>query len=332
MPLTKKLSAPKKVPMTRRTVPRWHTFAGVAILLLVVLMITLAWLRRGYTSPSAAAMLSPGPVDACANYPEFPAKQGFSGASLFSTAEPKVVGAILLQRDAEGRITRQYRHPSWDDAGYLGHTVRSRAGDVYVFPVPYVSVTENPPELQNRVYRIDSVSGEMALFADLPAAALPNGQNPFGAMGLAYDCEDDSLIATSVAGSTAGEEAGQIIRLDLATGQVRAAFTGVDAYGVGIYRFAEGKRLFYGSARRAEVYSLAVDDIGRLVGPPRLELTLPKAEERARRVIFESDGALQIRTYPFTYTLKVTSERPEARYRYRLNQADVWQLVADGEE
>ncbi|MFN8424002.1 MAG: hypothetical protein U0470_11715 [Anaerolineae bacterium] len=57
--------------------------------------------------------------------------------------------------------------------------------------MPLVSLEDNPPALQNRVYRVDSASQALALFVDLPAAAPPSGANPFGVIGLACSCDGE---------------------------------------------------------------------------------------------------------------------------------------------
>lgn len=280
------------------------------------------------TAPSRPAGAPPGIVDYCKRSPKFRETQGFSTRSVLSTAERGVKGAIMVEVDANGQVTRNYQHPSWDDAGYLGHVVLDRAGNIYAFPAPYVSLIDNPPALQNIIYRIDSATAEMTRFYTLTAPALPAGENPFGIMGLAYDCDTESLYASSVAGSTRAETLGQIVRLDLATHEVRFQYEGVDAFGVGLYIGPTGKRLYYGLARTPEIYSIGVDDAGDLLDDIRLEITLPDPTLKARRLIFAADGSLQVRSRPFDFNLIVTSDRPEVLFTYQFDDVtQQWQLV-----
>lgn len=278
--------------------------------------------------PARSADAPPGVVDYCKRSPKFRDTEGFSTRSVLSTIERGVKGASMVEIDANGQTVRSYQHPSWDDAGYLGHVVLDRGGNVYTFPAPYVSLIENQPELQNIIYHIDSTTAEMTRFYTLTAAAPPSEANPFGIMGLAYDCDTESLYAASVAGSTRDQTLGQIIRLDLATKEVRFRYEGVDAFGLGLYIGPTGKRLYYGLTRAPEIYSIGVDEAGDLQDDVKLEITLPDATMKARRLIFTTDGTLQVRSRPFDFNLIVTSDRPEVLYNYRLDPTtQTWQMV-----
>jgi hypothetical protein len=311
--------------------------------LLVSLVIVLIWNRAKPTAaPPATALPAPttvprparpatapaGVVDYCRASPIFRDKQGFSNKAVFSTVEQGVKGAIMIEPDASGKAARSYQNPTWDDAGYLGHVVFDRQGNGYTFPAPYVSLIDNPPELQNIIYRIDSASEVMTRFITITAAAAPSTQNPFGIMGLTYDCDSESLYASSVAGSTRSNEVGKIVRIDLMTKQIAFEYQNVDAFGLGLYIGPTGKRLYYGATREATVYSIAVDENGDLNGEPQAELTIPDTNFKARRILFDRDGTMQVRTRPFDYNLIVTSERPEKLYRFRYDATTKkWQEV-----
>lgn len=280
------------------------------------------------TAPVRPADAPPGVVDYCKRSPKFRDTQGFSTRSALSTLERGTKGAVMVEYDANGQPSRTYQDPSWDDAGYLGHVVLDRGGNVYTFPAPYISLIDNPPALQNILYRIDSTTATMTRFYTLTASAPSPEGNPFGMMGLAYDCDTESLYISSVAGSTRAETLGQIVRLDLASREVRFRYEGVDAFGLGVYIGPTGKRLYYGLARAPEIYSIGVDERGDLLDDSKLEITLPDTTLKARRVVFGTDGTLQVRSRPFDFNLIVTSDRPEVVYNYRLDPATHrWQLI-----
>ncbi len=285
----------------------------------------------GHSRPNDAP---PGIVDYCRRSPKFRDSEGFSTRSVLSTTERGVKGAIMIEIDANGQVTRNYQHPSWDDAGFLGHVVLDRGGNLYTFPAPYVSLIDNPPELQNIIYHIDSATAEMTRFYTVTAPALPTPENPFGIMGLVYDCDTESLYAASVAGSTRAETLGQIVRIDLDSRAVRFRYEGVDAFGLGIYitpstdAALTGKRLYYGLARAPEIYSIGMDEVGDLLDDVRLEITLPDPTLKARRLIFARDGKLEIRSRAFDFNLIATSERAETVYYYTFDQTTQrWQPV-----
>lgn len=290
--------------------------------------------------PVRPADAPPGIVDYCKRAPKFRDTHGFSTRSVLSTIERGVKGVSMIEVDVNGQVINRYQHPSWDDAGYLGHVILDRFGDVYTFPAPYVSLIDNLPERQNTLYRIDSTTAEMTRFYTLTASAPPTGENPFGLMGLAYDCDTESLYAASVAGSTRTATVGQIVRLDLASRDLRFRYEGVDAFGLGIYitpiaassavtdTQPTGKRLYYGLARAPEIYSIGIDEAGDLLDDVKREITLPDPTLKARRLIFARDGTLEVRSRPFDFNLIVTSERPEVVFYYRFDQTtQSWQQV-----
>lgn len=264
------------------------------------------------TRPASAG----GTVDYCRALPKFRDTLGFGIQAALSTADSKVMGAVMVEPGPTISTTRSYQDPSWKSAGYLGHVLFDRKGDVYTFPAPYVSLIDNPPEKQNMIYRIDGVTAVMSPFLTLPSAAPPSTQNPFGVMGLAYDCDTTSLYASSVAGSARDSEVGRIYRVDMNTGKVAFTFDNLDAFGMGIFVGPDGKRLYFGSARTPEVYSVAVNAEGDLVGDTRLELTLPDQNFKARRIIFDRAGGMQVRGFAFDFSLVVTSERNEKIFNY----------------
>jgi len=295
--------------------------------------VALAWTRWG--GGGGAGDRPIGGVTACQSRPRFTAGLGLGARAALGTSVEGLKGLAVLDPEA-GAAGRPpvYQHATWDDAGYLGPWVYDRVGNIYVAPVPLVSLEENPPERQNKVYRVDTDTQVMAEYVDLPAAQPPSGANPFGVIGLAYDCDTDSLYATSVAGSTATEEVGRVFRVDLATGTVAARRDGVDAFGAAVFNGARGKRLYYGLARAPELYSIGLDERGDFAGEPRLELSLAALQsgtgDKIRRVRFGAGPAMTLHAYDFTYSLQVASERQERLFTFAYDAAgDTWSFQAD---
>lgn len=255
-----------------------------------------------------------------------------SPQAALATTFTNVKGLAIFDPLGDNGQGSLYQHETWDDAGFLGPFITDRRGHIYVAPAPLVSVVDNPPELQNRIYRVDSDSQEMTLYLELPWAQPPGGANPFGVVGLAYDCETESLYATSLAGSTAGQEVGRIFRIDLETGQVTSQLEAVDAMGVSAFRGVGGKRLYYSLARTPEVYSIALDAQGDLVGEPRPEFSYAVqttgGRRTARRIRMAGDDTMTLNLMDFNFSLQVASERREDVLTYRYAPADDnWSFV-----
>ena len=325
---------------TRRRRPAPARGVLIAALGLLVLM-------AGCAAPSAPATPSPaataaptaapsrllGGADTCRHGPRFTTALGFSSQASIGTAFQGVKGLAVGDPAGNNGQGALYQHPSWDDAGYLGPWTYDRNGNIYTAPVPLVSLVENPPEKQNKVYKIDSDSQVMAEFVDLPAALPPSGANPFGVVGLAYDCDTESLYASSLAGSTAGQEVGRIFRIDLASGKVQETLEKVDTMGLGVFNGAQGKRLYYGLTRKPEVWSIALDESGAFLGEPRFELSLAglptEGRNTVRRIRFGAAADATLYLIPFNYTLQVAGERQETVLKFGYDPfTDTWSYTA----
>lgn len=313
-------SQSSKAPANGQQRPVWlaPTLAVVGLLLIGVAALLIGLMKpppAAEPSSGAPEAALVGAVDECRSGPRFQTALNLSPQAALATTFTNVKGLAIFDPAGNNGQGSLYQHPTWDDAGFLGPFITDRRGDIYVAPAPLVSVVENPPELQNRIYRVDSNNQEMALFLDLPWSQPPSGGNPFGVVGLAYDCETESLYATSLAGSTASQQLGRIFRIDLKTGQVTSQLDGIDAMGVSAFNGAEGKRLYYGLARSPEVYSVALDAQGNFVGEPRLEYSFAGdtvgGRRTARRIRFSGADTMRLSLMDFNYSLQVASARQE---------------------
>lgn len=279
--------------------------------------------------PTAPPSRTLAGADLCRRGPRFTATMGFSQQASIGTAIQGVKGLAIVDPTGNNGQGSLYQHPTWDDAGYLGAWTYDRRGNVYVAPAPLVSLIENPPEEQNKIFKVDTDSQVMSEWVDLPAALPPSGANPYGVVGLAYDCDTELLYATSLAGSTAGQEVGRIFVVDLASGQVLDMREGIDAMGVGVFNGAQGKRLYYGLTRTPEVWSIALDDQGRFSGEPRFELSLAglptEGRQTVRRMRFGSGADASFYLVNFNYTLQVAGERQETILQFAYDPfSDTW--------
>lgn len=271
----------------------------------------------------ATSPLPDGRADYCRNPPAFPAQLGFGEQTFIGTSLRGHMGLTLS--DPSGRV---YQDETWDDAGHLGPFIYDRDGNIYTAPAPFVNLVNNAPEDQGKIYKVDAATGMMAEWIDLPAAATPSQQNPFGVLGLFYDCDTDSIYAGSIAGSTAGEEVGRLFHIDRQRGDVAAIYEGV-----GVFNGVSGKRLYYGSGRDSGVRSMALDETGDFVGEPRVEFFLAQFEEggneKAQRITFNADNQMVVKGLEFNYSLRAASET--ARILYTLaydGESDGWNLVS----
>ena len=207
----------------------------------------------------------------CRAIPKFLAPLKMRSPSLDSRQQDGSMG--LQIRDVSGK-NKAWQHNSWKKSGYIGAFDRDRTGNIYISPMPYVSLQKNPPNQQNQIYIIDAKTAEMTLFMKLPSENLPSTRNPFGSMGVYYDCDTNSLYVATLAGSMPMQEKGAILQIDLNTKQIISKLDNVDAIGVGVFNTNKGKRLYYGSARGSNLFSVPLDGEGHFAGKQQYELSL----------------------------------------------------------
>ncbi len=326
---------------------RWPWWAAVVLAILAG-VVGLWWMQGQRDAPAASSAPAPsevaaaspqptpepapppniGPVTHCVHRPAFVSQLDMGDQIYIGTNLRGYQGLTLSARQPDGSVI-VYQHPSWDDAGNLAAYVLDKDGNVYVAPAPFVSLDLNPPQEQNNIYKVDTNTGVMSFFMKLPWARPPDTSNPFGIMGLTYDCDTNSLYASSVAGSTYDEEVGRIFQIDLDAVQIADQLEGVDAFGLGVYRGMQGKRLYFGSARNSGIRSVALADDGGLEQEQRMEFYLLQApggqDERAKKIQFPAKDEMLVKGIEFNYTMRAASDFVEHDYVYRYDPAtDAW--------
>ena len=268
-----------------------------------------------------------GAVTSCQQVPPFVRALGFGNKAAFSTSDRKIQGLILLEGE------RKYQHPSWKFAGSLAPITRDGRGNTFAAPAPWIDVLENKPDEQNKVYRVDGQTQEMKLFSDLPKAVAPTSQNPYGVLGLSFDCDTNSLYASSVSGSTRSEISGRIFQLS-ADGKVLSQLEKTDAIGLAVFNSAKDKRLYFGQARNSEIWSIALDEKGNFAGEARQEVSMEnlgtRGDDKARRINFSPQNEMIVFGIEFGFNLIAPTEKQETIYRFRYDAAkDVWSYIEE---
>jgi len=191
----------------------------------------------------------------------------------------------------------------------------------------------NQTDKLNTIYKIDANNGEMTEWINLPFAAKPSSQNPYGLLGINYDCQDHFLAASTVAGSNRYNEQGVIYLIDARTKKSTDSLTNFDAMGLGFgIDESRKKRLYYGSVRTGNIYSVVVNAKGKMEKKTiRKELSLegygPRGDDKARKIKF-SGNQLLVSGTAFNYNLQAASEKPETLYTFIwLNKEKKWGLI-----
>lgn len=315
---------------------RGRMVVGIGFVLLVCIGAAVILLQSGMwggPTPTSQANVEPGHVRYCiSTQAPFMVELGFSRSTALDTRARYVQGAMLREFDAQGNIVRSHQDPSWTQAGYLGAYTVDRAANIYLAPMPFISLLENPPEKANIIQKIDAETGIMAPLVDLPAAAPLTPQSVYGLTDLIYDCDTGMLYASSVMGSTYDRIAGRVFQVDPATGEILSMLEGIDAFSLDIFNTSYGKRLYIGSARVPEIYAIALDATGGFTGELSTALTLYNLgyhqDERPRSLTFQGTDRLIVNMLQFDFNLVAATESRQTVLEYGyLAEDDTWALL-----
>lgn len=301
------------------------------VAVLVFLAVAAGFWYWGGSAPKEQAEKTPfvanRPRNSCKGTPAFINRANFPSPAL-STSERDHLGmSLVAHHPTTGQRTHVWQHPSWRSAGNLSAFVVDKRGDVYVLPSPRVNLSENPPDQQNRLYRIDRESAEMTLALEFPVAAPVDQRNPYAGLGLSYDCGNDSIYLSSVAGSTYNEERGRIFRIALQpTPKISSQIDGIDALSLLSIDSSLGPALLLGSARNGEVRALQLDAQGDFRPDLTAHVLLdlrglgPDGNDRARRIELSNEAVLSVRGMRFAYNLaQPSAQASPTTYRFRFD-------------
>jgi hypothetical protein len=265
----------------------------------------------------------------CKGNPAFIQSSGFNPKfSFFSTSDEKTIGLLLLQGEQPGnpntKITKSFQDPSWRKAGWLAPILLDEAGNIYTAPAPFINILDNPIANNNTIYRIDSKTGLMEEFLRLPFADSINTDNPFGIIGMIYLCETGTLYVSTVAGSRRYEENGHIYAVDVKAKKVIDKISNTDAMGMGISYITGKRKLYFGTGRSSDIYSVSLSAKGNFSGSVNNEFTLenigPRGDDKVRRIRTDQYGNLIVHGFEFNFNLIAPREKQETIYNFSWQQ------------
>lgn len=282
-------------------------------------------------------------IKPCPKEPSFIKTLGFDPLwTGLSTGEKNKMGLVLVAFEklpglrAPTPTTPKlsiYQHPSWLTGGYLSSITFDSKGNAYTIPAPWISMLYNHPSKINTIYKVDEYTGEMKEWLSLPLSNKSLVNNPYGLLGISYDCTADLIIAASVAGSNRYKENGVVFLVQLANQKIIDTLQHKDFIAVAVGIDEKGaKRLYLGKARSGEIISIPISANGKFIRSAlRKELSLegygPRGDDKARKIKFIGNQ-LQVSGIAFNYNLQAASEKPETTYTFNWNTiTKKWDLI-----
>jgi len=201
-----------------------------------------------------------------------------------------------------GKTLNKIMHPKqWEQYGFLGTYTLDKQGNIYLAPMPYISIEPTTFNLQKNIYKVDSNTGKLSIFMHLDEVH-PTPNNPYGINALTYDCDDGTLWVSAIDESDYQQEKGVIYHIDIKHKKIIQTVKGFDALTLTVVKSKKGKFLLAGSARDNGLYAYTIKDL-RLNSSPVKILSLPNSTEHIRKIKIFEKNRLMLQVIPFSYTL-----------------------------
>ena len=252
----------------------------------------------------------------CARHPNFLAKLRVPQPIAIDLSQQRYKGLAFLY----GQGLNQAVHlKTWEAFDYFSTYALDPKGNMYLTPMPFVSVKTKTFEFQKNIYFLDTNSGNLSVWMSLDEVK-PSPNNPFGVIAVVYDCDDSSLWVSAIDESSYDKGRGTIYHIDIASKKILQRVEGVDALSLALLKSSKGKFLLIGDARKSQLLAMEIRE-GRAFSNPSKLLELPNTLEHIRKIKVRGKNLLELQTIPFSYTLIAQTSSGEDRKYYRA----VWQ-------
>jgi len=261
----------------------------------------------------------------CARMPQFLKALKVPQPVMIDLSQKQFKGIALLY----GQRFQKVLHPKqWEQYGHFGTYALDREGNVYLVPMPFISILPTTFNLQKNIYRLDSKTGKLSSWLSFDEIS-PSANNPYGMNAIVYDCDDGTLWASAIDRSDYRSQKGRIYHIDPSTKKVIQTVEGFDALSLAVIRNKKGEKyLLAGSARDNGLYAFPIKQ-GKLDSAPRKLLTLPSVDEHIRKIKIKANNTLELQAIPFTYTLIAqTGQKDRAYYHIEWNSSSkIWKVI-----
>jgi len=249
----------------------------------------------------------------CARLPRFLLKRKIPQPVVIDLSQKRFKGIALLY----GKRLNRVIHPKiWERYGHFGTYALNEQGDIYLAPMPFISITPATFNLQKNIYKVDSATGKISILMHLEDV-LPTANNPYGIDALTYDCEDRTLWAAAIDESDYSSQKGTIYHLNPRDKTLLQKSAGMDVLSMALLRSQQGKYLLVGSARDNALYAYTITN-SQLQSPPVKLLELPNPNEHIRKIKVLSNNTLELQTIPFSYALIAQTDKNDRHHYHAL--------------
>jgi len=261
----------------------------------------------------------------CARHPQFLKQLKVTQPITIDLSQQQFKGLAFLY----GQNFSKVIHPkTWETFEHFSTYALDEVGNVYLAPMPFISIKPTTFNLQKNIYKLDSKTGKLEIFMNFDDVH-PTASNPYGIISLVYDCDDHTLWVSAIDESDYREQKGVIYHIDVKSKRVLQKVEGFDALTITLLKSEKGKFLLAGSARENALYAYSIEDL-QLSNKGEKILELPSAQEHIRKIKIRGQNLLELQTIPFSYTLIAETSANNERNHYDAQWDDTtstWKLL-----
>ena len=259
----------------------------------------------------------------CARPPQFLQKLKIPQPVIIDLSQKRFKGIALLY----GKDFKKVLHPKqWEQYEHFSTYTVDEVGNIYLIPIPYISIHPTTFNLQKNIYKLETKTGKLSIFMHFEDV-LSNANNPYGLNAIVYDCEDKTLWVATIDKSDYQSQKGVIYHIDPHNKKILQKVEGFDVLTMQIMRSQKGKYLLVGSARDSGLYAYPIHK-GKLSNMAEKLLELPSVNEHIRKIKIEKKNTLKLQSIPFSYTLIAqTAKEDRSHYKAIWNQKiEHWEI------
>lgn len=259
----------------------------------------------------------------CARPPKILKKLNITKPVIIDLSQKQYKGIALHY----GKNLEQTIHPKqWEQYEHFSTYTVDKEGNIYLVPMPFISIHPTTFNLQKNIYKLDTQSGKISIFMHFDDV-FPSASNPYGINAIAYDCDDNTLWVASIDESDYEKQRGIIYHLDIQTKKILQKVEALDSLSMSILRSETGKYLLIGSARDNGLYAYRIEN-DKLSNMPQKLLELPISNGHIRKIKVKNKNLLELQSIPFSYTLITqTAKKDRIIYRAELDKKGKWHLT-----
>jgi len=245
----------------------------------------------------------------CARLPQFLKDLKIPQPVVIDLSQKRYKGIALHY----GKKLEKILHPKqWERYEHFSTYALDEQGNLYLAPMPFISIHPTTFNLQKNIYKLDTKTGKLSIFMHFDDV-LPSAENPFGINAIAYDCEDKTLWIAAIDESDYQSQKGVIYHIDPKTKTLLQRIEGFDVLTMKIIKSKKGKYLLVGSARDNALYAYVVKN-GQAAEVPEKLLELSSVNEHIRKIKIKSRNHLELQAIPFSYALIAQTAKKDRIY------------------